>query len=140
MELNLFDRDKNGVEGEEPQSPTAPTVPLSPMKKAEEIELVLQQYDDNESQILAIREIIKKDRKKTRALKQALVSEMDKNSKLTENIQSLNDQLEKLRDEITAKDQRIVKTFGDYMTTYEELLKLRNEKGGAGSKASKKSK
>ena len=48
--------------------------------------------------------------------------------------------MDTLREEVKEKDQRIVKTYNDYMKTYEDLLNLRNEKTSGTSKSSKKAK
>lgn len=107
---------------------TAPA-PLSPMKKAKEIEFALNQENDDESKLLALAQIIKKDRKKHKTLKQALAKEIELNQKLEKNIAELNDQIGELNAEVKDKDERIVKTYADYMSTYEALLQLKNDKG-----------
>lgn len=61
-------------------------------------------------------------------MKLALSQEITKNEKLYESIEELTKQIDHLRVEVKEKDTRIVKTYGDYMSTYEALLKLRNQK------------
>ena len=46
----------------------------------------------------------------------------------------------KLVKENQEKEERIVKTYSDYMETYEALLKIRKEKGVSIAKHDKKSK
>ena len=48
---------------------------------------------------------------------------------MSHDIKTISDDLERTRDDLKEKDQQVVKTFNDYMQTYEALLKLRNEKG-----------
>lgn len=139
-QLSLFPNRSEEGEGEEGVA-TSPSVPLSPMKKSKEVESILQQYDDNESKLIALAQIMKKDRKKMKSIKQALIIEIEKNNKLTTDSQAIADELEKTKEEVKGKDLQIVKTFNNYMETYEALLKLRNEKGTkAQRKKSKKKK
>lgn len=124
-------------ENDEPR--VIPQPPLSPMKKAEEIEAVLNQYDDNESKLIALAQIIKKDRKKNKTLKQALALELQKNEKLGEDINQLTSKIDKYKEEVEDKDARIVKTYQDYMSTYEALIELRNGKANT-ERSSRKNK
>jgi hypothetical protein len=83
---------------------------------------------------------MKKDRKKNKTLKLALAQEITKNDKIYGNIENLTEQIDVLRMEVKEKDARIVKTYGDYMSTYEALLKLRNQKEVGIPKVEKKPK
>jgi hypothetical protein len=83
---------------------------------------------------------MKKDRKKNKTLKLALAQEITKNDKIYGNIENLTEQIDALRIEVKEKDARIVKTYGDYMSTYEALLKLRNQKESGIPKVEKKPK
>jgi hypothetical protein len=58
-----------------------------------------------------------------------LSQEMSKNEKLAQDVYILSNQMEHLTEELKDKDARLVKTYNDYMSTYEALLKLRKEKG-----------
>ena len=78
-----------------------------------------------------------------KTLKQALKSEIEKNDKISNELSNLSIEFDKLKEEIKSKDLQIVKNFNDYIQTYEELLKLRNDKGiiiGKTQKPSKKDK
>ena len=125
----MFGSDGETTPSESDKAKEAPEAPLSPMKKGEEVDKVLNQCSDSDSKLIALAQIMKKDRKKMKVIKQALAQEIQKNETLSKNIDSLSDQIDGLREEIQEKDERIVKTYGDYMSTYESLLKLRNEQG-----------
>lgn len=76
--VSLFGKNDAEEEDDATASSDAPNVPLSPMKKTKEVEAVLSQYDDYESKLIALAQIMKKDRKKTKSLKQALIKEIEK--------------------------------------------------------------
>jgi hypothetical protein len=64
-EVNLFTNNKNSEnDNDDDGSPIVPPeVPLSPMKKTEQVETILDEYDDEQSKLLALAQIMKKDRK-----------------------------------------------------------------------------
>jgi seryl-tRNA synthetase len=139
-ELKMFKTSTENPEQKPSELPSPPNVPLSPMKKASDVENILDQWDDSESKIIALAQIMKKDRKKNKTLKLALAQEITKNDKIYGNIENLTEQIDVLRMEVKEKDARIVKTYGDYMSTYEALLKLRNQKEVGIPKVEKKPK
>ena len=61
--ISLFQKSTGEDDDETEDSITTPNVPLSPMKKPKEVDELLQQYQDNESKLIALAQIMKKDRK-----------------------------------------------------------------------------
>lgn len=125
-QINLFTKGENGQDEDDDNQPaTPPVVPLSPMKKVEEIEHVLNQCEDTESKLIALAQLMKKDRKKNKMLNKALTKEIQKNEKLAQDLIMMGETINKMNEDLKEKDKRIVKTMADYMTTYEDLLKLK---------------
>lgn len=89
---------------------------------------------------MALAQLMKKDRKKNKTLKVALTKEFQRSEKLAQDLSMMHEQMMKLHEDLKEKDKRIVKTMSDYMTTYEALLKLKNEKEGGSGKLAKKKK
>jgi hypothetical protein len=70
-----------------------------------------------------------------------LAQQVDKSEKMSSNLTSLSTEHTRILQENREKDERVVKTYADYMETYEALLKLRSQKSvDIGAKQDKKPK
>lgn len=94
-------------EGESSNSDIPPAMP-SPSKRVEEIEGMLATCKSPEEKIIALAKIMKKERKKLKTVKKALVDEIEKHQKTRENLAQSRAELTKLIEDGREKEEKLV--------------------------------